>query len=51
MKIRLDIDTISDALYDALLAAFREEAKKQGLDAFDLSLDEWEVTCEVEHKV
>ena len=46
MKIRLDIDTMDDALYDALLAAFRNEAAKQNLQPeSDLYFDEWVVSC------
>ena len=46
MKIQLDIDTMDDALYDALLAAFRNEAAKQNLQPeSDLYFDEWVVSC------
>ena len=46
MKIQLDIGTMDDALYDALLAAFRNEAAKQNLQPeSDLYFDEWVVSC------
>lgn len=51
MKIRLDIDMISEDLWDALFEGFREEMRRQGLDPDKFSQDQWEVTCEVEHKV
>jgi len=51
MKIQLDIDTMDDALYDALLAAFREKAKEQGLDPDAYRFDEWVVSCKAEDKV
>jgi len=51
MKIQLDIDTISDALYDALLAAFREKAKEQGFDPDACMFGEWVVSCKAEDKV
>ena len=53
MKIQLDINEIDDDLYDALMAAFDKEAKKQGL-YHDLGngwisrriiFEDWKVSC------
>lgn len=46
-KVTLDIDTMDEDLYDALLSAFRAEIKRRGLEpeGVDLYLDRWEVSC------
>jgi len=51
VEIRLDIEDIDDPLYDALLAAFREKAKAQGLDPDAYRYGEWVVSCKAEDKV
>ena len=51
IEIKLDVSTMDDALYDALLAAFREEAKKQGIDPEGVFFWEWIVSSIVEDKV
>ena len=45
--LRLDIEDMSDALYEALLTAFREKAAEHGIDAnrFDRFYDAWNVSC------
>jgi hypothetical protein len=43
-KIRLDIDLISDELYQMLLKEFREQHPEIG----DACIDEWEITGIVE---
>ena len=48
MNIQLDIEDIDEPLYDALLAAFREKAKAQGLDPDAYIYGEWVVSCEAE---
>lgn len=51
MKIQLDIDTISDALYDALLAGFRREMERRGLDPNDYHYEDWVVIGKaIKHK-
>lgn len=46
-KVTLDLDTMDEDLYDALLSAFRAEIKRRGLEpeGVDLYLDRWEVSC------
>jgi|APGre2960657404_1045060.scaffolds.fasta_scaffold357425_2 hypothetical protein len=51
IEIKLDIEDIDDPLYDALLAAFREKAKAQGLDPDAHRYGEWVVSCTAEDKV
>ena len=51
LKIQLDIDTISDALYDALLVAFRREMGRRGLDPNDYHYEDWVVIGKaIKHK-
>jgi hypothetical protein len=45
VEIKLDIEDIDDPLYDALLEAFLEKAKEQGLDPEAYKYDEWKVSC------
>jgi len=51
IEIKLDVSTMDDALYDALLAAFRAKAKAQGLDPDACMFGEWVVSCKAEDKV
>ena len=51
VEIKLDIEDIDEPLYDALLAAFREKAKAQGLDPDAYIFNEWVVSCKAEDKV
>lgn len=50
IEIKLDIEDIDDPLYDALLAAFREKAKAQGLDPDAYRYGEWVVSCKAEER-
>ena len=51
MKIQWDIDTMDDALYDALLAAFRREMGRRGLDPNDYHYEDWVVIGKaIKHK-
>lgn len=44
MKIELSIEDISEELYTAICAAFREKVEKQGLIPDDFFYDNWVIT-------
>lgn len=46
MKIELSIEDMSEELYTALLAAFREKVERQGLIPDDFFYDNWVVTAD-----
>jgi len=51
MQIKLDIENMSDELYDAILKAFKDECEKRGVVYHDewsyTSLDDWSITANV----
>ena len=46
--IKLDVEAISDELYNLLLEAFREQAKYEGKDPSNMSFDYWTLESTVE---
>lgn len=45
VEIQLDVSSIEEPLYDALLAAFRAEAVKRGLTIDTHIFEDWRVVC------
>lgn len=51
MQIKLDVENMSDELYDAILDAFKAECEKRGVveagEWLYLSVDDWSITANV----
>lgn len=45
ISLTLDIDLLTDEQYDAILEAFREQARRLGHNPDDYCFDDWNATC------